>query len=150
VNIKFKRLSPNAILPTRAHPTDAGLDLYAVADSTWWRPEYCFLHAGRHVVISTGWAIEIPVGYDGQIRPRSGLALKHGVTVLNAPGTIDSSYRGEIKVVLVNHSCDTFCVDLGAKIAQLVIAKVELPSVVEADELSTTERDAAGFGSTGR
>ena len=144
--LKVKRLTDTAILPTRATEGDAGLDLYADEN-------VCF-YQGEHVLVSTGIAIEIPLGYVGLVHPRSGLAAKHGISVLNAPGTIDAGYRGEVKVILVKASGErpndppTF-VAKGERIAQLVIQKVELPEVVEVDELSDSARGVGGFGSTG-
>jgi dUTP pyrophosphatase len=100
--------------------------------------------------VPTGWALEIPVGYEVQVRPRSGLASKHGVTVVNAPGTIDSDYRGELVVLLVNLGVEPFTIAPGERVAQLVVAPVTQAQVVEVDELSATDRGAGGFGSTGR
>lgn len=138
-----KRLDPaGARLPARAHPGDAGLDLFAAADGE--------IPAGETRLVRTGLAVELPSGTEGQIRPRSGLALRHAVTVLNAPGTIDAGYRGEVGVVLVNHGRRTFRVRRGMKVAQLVVAPVVEVDVVEATSLSETERSGDGFGSTGR
>ena len=137
-----KRLDPaRARLPERAHPGDAGLDLFAAADVD--------IPAGEARLVGTGLAVELPPGTEGQIRPRSGLALRHAVTVLNAPGTIDAGYRGEVGVVLVNHGRQAFCVRPGMKVAQLVVTPVVDVEVVEADALSETSRGGAGFGSTG-
>ena len=138
-----KRLDPaGARLPARAHPGDAGLDLFAAADGE--------IPAGETRLVRTGLAVELPSGTEGQIRPRSGLALRHAVTVLNAPGTIDAGYRGEVGVVLVNHGRRAFRVRRGMKVAQLVVAPVVEVDVVEAASLSETERSGDGFGSTGR
>jgi dUTP pyrophosphatase len=104
---------------------------------------------GERALIPTGFAIELPLGYEGQIRPRSGLAWKEGVTVLNAPGTIDADYRGEVKVLLINHGAKSFVVTRGARIAQLVISRVERITPYESVELSGTSRGENGFGSTG-
>lgn len=145
LQVKFRRLSPLAIMPTRAHPDDAGLDLYALVETTM----LTLTHMAVRLV-RTGWAIEIPPGYEGQVRPRSGLALKHGVTVLNAPGTIDPQYRGEVGVILVNHGLESHVFKHGDRIAQLVIAPVALATPVEVAELEETERGAGGFGSSGR
>jgi dUTP pyrophosphatase len=142
VNAKFKKLSPEAIIPTRGTPVAAGLDLYASVAA--------FLMPGETRLVSTGLAMELPPGFEGQVRPRSGLAAKHGVTVLNAPGTIDEDYRGEIKVILINHGVRHFDIRPGDRIAQLVIAPVVLADAIEVQELSDTSRGAAGFGSTGR
>ena len=138
-----KRLDPaRARLPERAHPGDAGLDLYAAADVD--------IPAGEARLVGTGLAVALPPGTEGQVRPRSGLALRHAVTVLNAPGTIDAGYRGEVGVVLVNHGRQAFRVRQGMKIAQLVVAPVVEVEVVEAqDDLPETARGGRGFGSTG-
>ena len=137
-----KRLDPAAArLPERAHPGDAGLDLFSAADVD--------VPAGEARLVGTGLAVELPPGTEGQIRPRSGLALHHAVTVLNAPGTIDAGYRGEVGVLLVNHGRQTFRVRRGMKVAQLVVTPVVEVEVVEADALSETPRAGDGFGSTG-
>ena len=137
-----KRLDPGrARLPERAHPGDAGLDLFAAADVE--------VPAGEARLIGTGLAIELPPGTEGQVRPRSGLALRHAVTVLNAPGTIDAGYRGEVGVLLVNHGRQAFRVQRGMKVAQLVVTPVVEVEVVEAQTLSKTSRAGGGFGSTG-
>ncbi|SDB51227.1 dUTP diphosphatase [Bauldia litoralis] len=104
---------------------------------------------GSHALVPTGFAFAIPGGHEGQVRPRSGLAAKHGVTVLNAPGTIDADYRGEVKVILINHGSDPFVVERGMRIAQLVIAPVTPVDFREVEDLSSTDRGAGGFGSTG-
>lgn len=105
---------------------------------------------GSWAVIAVGFSVEIPPGFEGQIRPRSGLAAKHGITVLNSPGTIDADFRGEVKVVLMNHGAQEFIVNRGDRIAQLVIAPVYRLQIEETEELSETERGAGAFGSTGR
>lgn len=107
------------------------------------------LAPGARALIPTGFAMELPEGYEAQIRPRSGLAFKHGVTVLNAPGTIDADYRGEVKVLLINLGDEPFRIERGMRIAQLVIQPVSHATLIEADELSTSERGTGGFGSTG-
>ena len=140
--LKIKRLAGAATLPGYAHPGDAGLDLYAA--------EAVDIEAGAVALVKTGIAVELPAGTEAQVRPRSGLALKHGVTVLNSPGTIDEGYRGEVGVILVNHSKQSFQVGVGAKIAQLVVQPVLSVQVVEVGELSDSARGAGGFGSTGR
>jgi len=104
---------------------------------------------GRRVLVPTGLVMEIPAGYEGQIRPRSGLALKHGVTCLNTPGTIDSDYRGEVKVILINLGAEDFTIRRGDRIAQMVVAPVAQAGWVEVDDLDETTRGAGGFGSTG-
>ena len=128
-------------LPERAHPGDAGLDLFAAADVD--------IPPGEARLVGTGLAIELPPGTEGQIRPRSGLALRHAVTVLNAPGTVDAGYRGEIGILLVNHGREAFRVRHGMRVAQLVVTPVIEVEVVEADTLSETARAGDGFGSTG-
>jgi dUTP pyrophosphatase len=129
------------------HSDDAaGMDLVAaLADD-----EVLVLAPGGRALIPTGLALELPSGYEGQIRPRSGLALEHGVTVLNSPGTIDADYRGEIGVLLVNFGTSDFHIRRGARIAQMVIARTERLALVESSNLGTTARGSRGFGSTGR
>ena len=139
--IKVKKLSPSAILPVYAHEGDAGMDVFAITEKD--------VAPGDTVLIGTGIALEIPNGYEVQVRPRSGLALKHSVTVLNTPGTIDSGYRGEIGVILINHGKTIFHVNQGMKIAQLVVAKYEKVCLIESDSLSETQRQTNGFGSSG-
>jgi dUTP pyrophosphatase len=150
-SIHFKRLHPEAILPTRATPGSAGLDLYACHDplvSKWLTP--CVVLApGERRMVSTGWAVDIPYGFEGQVRPRSGLALREGLTVLNSPGTIDSDYRGELCVLLINFGTEPVVIRQGDRIAQLVIAPVAMTEAIEVDALPESERGAGGFGSTG-
>jgi dUTP pyrophosphatase len=124
-------------------PDAAGLDLTAALDAV------LVIEPGSRALVPAGFAVELPAGFEGQVRPRSGLAAKHGVTVLNAPGTIDADYRGEIKVILVNLGQSPYSVENGARIAQLVIAPVTRVETVEAGSLSQTERGEGGFGSTG-
>lgn len=138
--LKIKLLHPDAKVPTRANATDAGLDLYAV--------EGFPIDSFHRVAIRTGIAISIPKGCVGYIKPRSGLAVNHGIGVM--AGVIDSSFTGEIKAVLINHGFRTFQVRPGDRIAQLVIQKVELWNPVVVDELDETERGENGFGSTGQ
>ena len=141
--LRVRRLDPAAVLPRRAHPGDAGYDLCALEALT--------LQPGGRALVRTGIAIELPDGHAGWIVPRSGLAARHGVALVNAPGLIDAGYRGEIKVLLLNTDRDaSFEVVAGARIAQLVVAAVAAPDVVEVDELSDSARAAGGFGSTGR
>jgi len=141
MKLKVKLLNNKAILPRYAHPGDAGLDLFSVE-----RQE---IPPGESAVIKTGIVIELPENTEAQVRPRSGLALNHRVTVLNTPGTIDHGYRGEVRVILINHGKDSFVVEEGMKIAQMVIQPVLTVDVVRADELSETRRGEGGFGSTG-
>lgn len=146
--IKFRRLAHahDLPLPARQSAEAAGLDLCAAV------PEGApvTLAPGERALIPTGFAVALPSGFEGQVRPRSGLALKHGVTVLNAPGTVDSDYRGEIGVLLVNFGGDVFVVSRGRRVAQLVVTRVELVEAVEMNELLGTSRGEKGFGSTGR
>ena len=131
-------------LPQYATIASAGLDLRANID------EPIRMGSLEKAVVSTGLFMEIPVGYEAQVRPRSGLAFKHGITVLNSPGTIDADYRGEIKVILVNLSKEEFVIESGERIAQMVIAAHEQAEWVEVTELDETDRGAGGFGSTGK
>ena len=153
VFIMAKRLHPNAVLP--AYQTDgaAGLDLCACNNAGHGRDptEIPFtLFPNERALIGTGIALTIPPGYEGQIRPRSGLAVKHGITVLNSPGTIDADYRGEIKVLLINLGQEAVTVQPGDRIAQLVIARVEQAVLREVEVLDETARGEGGFGHTGR
>ena len=141
MKIKFT-LDDGAIAPTRAHDTDAGLDLYSLQSAT--------IPPGGRELISTGVHVSIPPGYVGMICPRSGLAHKHGLTVLNAPGIIDAGYTGEIKVNLHNTDCMAQYVDIGDRIAQLVITPIPDAHLVQVDSLDTTERGDNGHGSTGQ
>jgi len=134
----------NNALPTYETSASAGLDIRAFI------PESIILAPGYRKLIKTGLFLEIPVGYEAQVRPRSGLAFKNGITVLNSPGTIDADYRGEVGVILINHSKEEFEINSGDRIAQLVFAKVEQALWMETDTLSETERGEGGFGSTGK
>jgi dUTP pyrophosphatase len=132
-------------LPAYQSPLAAGLDLVAaVSDEAPLE-----LLPGARALVPTGFILELPPGHEGQVRPRSGLALKHGITLLNSPGTIDADYRGEVKVLLVNLGTDTFTVSRGLRIAQLVIAPIQQVRIELAAELGATERGSGGFGSTG-
>jgi dUTP pyrophosphatase len=142
------RQLPNADgLPSPAYASEgaAGIDLYAALAPG----QKLVLEPGARDLIPTGLSIALPPGYEGQVRPRSGLAAAHGVTVLNAPGTIDSDYRGEIKAILINLGAQAFEIVRGMRIAQLVIAPAPQATLVEVDDLDATERGAGGFGSTG-
>jgi dUTP pyrophosphatase len=143
VPVAVKRLAHGADLPLPAYATDgaAGMDVVAAEDVT-------LAPGGRHAV-ATGLAMAIPPGFEVQVRPRSGLALKHGVTVPNTPGTIDSDYRGELKVILINLGAAPFAVRRGDRIAQLVLAPVVQATWLEVSDLDATARGAGGFGSTG-
>ena len=145
--LKVLRLRESAVLPSRASATAAGLDLSASLDAP------LTLQPGERIAVPTGLAIALPPGHEGQVRPRSGLALRHGVTVLNAPGTIDEDYRGEVKVLLVNLGHEPHTFQHGDRIAQLVVAAVaqlEVIAVTDEAALGATERGDGGFGSTGR
>lgn len=142
MNLRMVRLDPRAILPTRAHPGDAGLDLYALHGAG--------LAPGERASIQTGIALEIPQGHAGLVLPRSGLAARHGVTVANAPGLIDAGYRGELIVLLLNADrAARFELAAGDRIAQLVLVRIQSPVPVEVQELSASERGPGGFGSSG-
>jgi dUTP pyrophosphatase len=143
VTLNVRRLDPAARLPVRAHDDDAGYDLHALEPAT--------LAPGERAMLRTGIAIELPAGHAGLVLPRSGLAARHGISVVNAPGLIDAGYRGELKVLLLNTDRETaFEVAPGDRIAQLVVVAVAAPEVVEVDALATTVRGEGGFGSTGR
>lgn len=142
VSLKIKKLNDKARTPVRADPGSSGMDLHAT--------EAALILPGEKQLVGTGLAMEVPIGYEVQIRPRSGLAAKNGVTVLNTPGTVDASYRGEVKVILFNTSPVTFEVKVGDRIAQAVVAVVPEVTVEEVSELSDTARGAGGFGSTGK
>ena len=141
MTVKFRKIDPEATLPSYAHPGDAGMDVRSV--------EALVMAPGERRLVRTGLVMVLPPGYEAQVRPRSGLALKNGVTVLNTPGTIDEGYRGEVGVVLVNLGQEPFCVEKGAKIAQIVIAPCTRAEIVETTEVDETARGAGGFGSTG-
>jgi dUTP pyrophosphatase len=141
--LRFRRLSEGARAPVRAHDGDAGFDLHAA--------EPARLAPGQRASVGTGIALAVPDGHAGFVLPRSGLAARHGISVVNAPGLIDAGYRGELRVLLLNTDRDRpFEIVPGDRIAQLVIVRVEGPSVEEATELDPTQRGAGGFGSTGR
>ena len=137
----MRRLRPEAVLPSRAYEGDAGLDLSA-ADTVVLAP-------GKRAVIGTGLAVAVPEGHAAFVQPRSGLAARHGITIVNAPGLVDSGYRGEVKVVLLNTGAEPFAVEPGMRIAQLVLLPVASPEPVEVDELPGSERGERGHGSSG-
>ena len=141
MTVKVLRTDPEAQLPAYAHPGDAGMDVRSIENVT--------LAPGARALVRTGLVLELPPDAEAQVRPRSGLALKHGVTVLNAPGTIDAGYRGEVGVILVNLGAEPFVVEKGMKIAQLVVAPVAQAEIVEVSAVDATDRGAGGFGSTG-
>jgi len=143
LKILIKRLDKDAQLPRFAHATDAGADLFSTEDKV--------LQPGERALIGTGLALAIPNGYGAFVQPRSGLAIKHGISMVNTPGTIDAGYRGELKVILINHDTkEPFTIAKGDRIAQLVIQKVEQPLFEETDTLPEADRGDNGFGSTGR
>lgn len=139
--LKVQKVHEDAIIPNYAHIGDAGLDLFSIEEK--------LLKSGDSALIKTGIKIELPEQTEAQIRPRSGLALKHGITVLNTPGTIDEGYRGEIGIILINHGKEDFLVEKNMKIAQMVVKPVWYVNVEEVKTLSDTERAEGGFGSTG-
>lgn len=142
MDLLVQRLDPRAVLPVRAHDDDAGLDLHAIEEQV--------LKPGARASIGTGLAIALPAGHAGLVVPRSGLAAKHGIGVVNGPGLIDAGYRGEVRVLLVNHDPDeTFHIATGDRIAQLVVVAVPSIAIVETAALPGSTRGAGGFGSTG-
>ena len=142
--VRVFKVRPTARVPSRASDGAAGLDLHADLTGS------IVIARGAIVVVPTGIALALPAGHEGQVRPRSGLAAKHGITVLNAPGTIDEDFRGEVQVILVNHGAREYHLSAGDRIAQLVIAKIEKPRIVEVTTLDVTTRGEGGLGSTGR
>ncbi|MEK6983889.1 MAG: dUTP diphosphatase [Nanoarchaeota archaeon] len=140
LRIKIKKVS-EIKMPFYAHKGDSGVDLYAA--------EGCMLHPMERKLIGTGIKVEIPYGYEAQVRPKSGLALEHGISHANCVGTIDSSYRGEIRIPVINFGDKPYKIDKGKKIGQMVFMKVEEADFVEVDELGETSRNEQGFGSTG-
>lgn len=139
--LKVKKLNKEAIIPNFAHKGDAGMDLYSI--------EKVIIPSGESRLIKTGISIQLPSMTEAQVRPRSGMALKHSITVLNTPGTIDEGYRGEIGVILINHSKEDFLVTKHMKIAQMVVKPIYDIDIVEVDNLNETDRGEGGFGSTG-
>lgn len=140
--LRLRRLDPGLPMPVRAHAADAGIDLYAA--------ETVVLEPGHRALVRTGVAVAIPVGYVGLVHPRSGLAVRAGLSIVNAPGTVDAGYRGEIKVNLINlDPTQPVHIDRGERIAQLLVQRVELWDVIEVDELDRTDRGEGGHGSTG-
>jgi dUTP pyrophosphatase len=143
MRLAVRRLAPVATLPTRSYPDDAGYDLYAA--------EAAVIAPGRRASVRTGIAVELPAGHAGLVLPRSGLAERHGIALVNAPGLIDAGYRGELRVLLLNTDpVEEFAVAVGDRIAQLVVVAVAAPEVVEVDALAGSERSGRGFGSSGR
>lgn len=139
--VQVKLLDPRATIPSRGSVDAAGWDLHAL--------EGGYIHHGQRIVVDTGIALAIPKGFEGQIRPRSGLAAKYGVTVINTPGTIDSDYRGPVKIALINHGQD-YSWPAGARLAQIVFQRVPSVELELVEELDETDRGAGGFGSTGK
>jgi dUTP pyrophosphatase len=142
INVKILKVDKELPTPKYAHHGDAGMDVYSAEDYV--------LKPSEKKIFSTGLKFEIPEGYELQVRPRSGLAAKYGITVLNSPGTLDFQYRGILGVILINHSKEDFEVKRGERIAQIVFNKFETAELIEVDELSETTRGEGGFGSTGR
>jgi dUTP pyrophosphatase len=141
MTVLIKRIDPAAVMPSYAHPGDAGMDICS--------REALVIPPGGRALVHTGLVFQLPPDAEAQVRPRSGLALKQGVTVLNAPGTIDAGYRGEVGVILANFGSEPFHVTVGMKVAQVVVAPVVQATLVETVETDETERGAGGFGSTG-
>jgi dUTP pyrophosphatase len=144
VPVRIKRLSPLAVLPEYQSPHAAGMDLHAAVD------EAVTIGVGEIVKIPCGFAMSLPAGYEAQIRPRSGLATRHGLSIPNAPGTVDSDYRGAVVVALINLGRKSFVVEPKMRIAQMIVAPVARAALEEVDDLDTTERGSGGFGSTGQ
>jgi len=142
ISVKVKKINPDAKLPVCSNPGDAGMDLFSVID--------LIIDPGEVSLIPTGLILELPTNTEAQVRPRSGLALNNGITVLNSPGTIDEGYRGEIGVILINHGKVAFRVEKHMKIAQLVIKPIFDVELVETCELTDSVRGSSGFGSSGR
>jgi len=143
VSVKIKKLKSSAVLPAFMSGSAAGADLYAALDTP------LVLQPGERALIPTGIAMAIPSGFEGQVRPRSGLALKKGVALVNSPGTIDADYRGEVGVIMINHGQEDVTIRSGERIAQLIIAAVPAAVFEEVDELDSTGRGSGGFGHTG-
>ena len=141
MKIHIAKIHEDAILPHYVHPGDSGMDLYSIEDLT--------IASGETQLVHTGLKIAIPENYEAQVRPKSGLAFKHSVTVLNTPGTVDSGYRGEVCVILINHGRDPFHIQKHTKVAQLVICPVVQAEIIEVATLDETTRGEGGFGSTG-
>ena len=141
--IQIKKLSPAVSIPKYETPGSSGMDVAAYIKNN------IIIYPGEKAIVSTGFSISVPIGYEVQIRPRSGLAAKKNITVLNTPGTIDADYRGEIKIILINLGKEKFIIENGDRIAQMVVCPVVQADLEEVKELSNTERGSGGFGSTG-
>ncbi len=146
IPVRIKRLRPSGSHPLPRYMTDSAAGMDLCADLT----DDIRLDPGMRSLVPTGIAIAVPEGYEAQIRPRSGLAIKHGVTLVNAPGTIDADYRGEIGVIVINHGTEPFVIKDGERIAQMIVAPVVRAELVEVEELDDTGRGTGGFGHTGR
>ncbi|MBI4548062.1 MAG: dUTP diphosphatase [Ignavibacteriae bacterium] len=147
VTVRISRINPNdrdILLPAYATNGSSGMDMYAAVEKE------TVVKPGETVLLPSGFRIEVPQGYEAQVRPRSGLAIKHGIGILNSPGTIDSDYRGEVKIILTNFGKENFIVQRGDRIAQLVLAPVVRAEWVEVKEVQQTSRGAGGFGHSGR
>ena len=142
--IEIKKLHPDAIIPAYMTQLAAGMDVCACLDAK------LVIAPGQREMVATGLAFAIPAGYEVQVRPRSGLAIKHGISLVNSPGTIDADYRGEVKIILINHGETDFTINSGERIAQLVVAPVCQAELLEVIDLDATERGAGGFGHTGK
>ena len=142
--LQIKKTNPAAKIPEYMSELAAGMDIHALPEAP------VTLRPGERCLLPTGLAMAIPAGYEVQVRPRSGLAIKHGISLVNTPGTIDADYRGEIKIILINHGTEDFVIEPGERIAQLVVAPVCQAQLCEVTELSETERGSGGFGHTGR
>ncbi|MDP7179682.1 MAG: dUTP diphosphatase [Candidatus Woesearchaeota archaeon] len=140
ITVKIQKIKDNAVVPSYAHKGDAGVDLYSTEDYV--------LSPGNKILVSTGIKIALPIGYEAQVRPKSGLALKHGLSIVNTPGTIDAGYRGEVGVIVINHGQDEYKIEKGNKIAQMVFNKIEEVNFEESGDLDDTSRGEGGFGST--
>jgi len=159
VKVEFKKLYEDSVLPKKAHESDAGMDLYAHSFVACMGPQMReidrrvreqLIAPGARILVKCGFGMALPTGYEAQVRPRSGLALKHGITVVNSPGTIDPEFRAEVGVILMNAGTQTFKVGIGDRVAQMVIQKLPDVDIVEVDELSSaSDRGVAGFGSSG-
>jgi len=141
LKLKVKRINNDALLPHISYEGDAGFDLSSIGDYS--------INPGERCLIKTGIIIELPKNTEAQIRPRSGMALKHGITILNSPGTIDEKYRGEVGVIIINHGSETFYIKKHDRIAQIVVNKLPEIKVIEVDEVTMTSRADGGFGSSG-
>lgn len=165
LDIKIKLIHPNAKIPTKSTENSAGYDVYATEDvelkqlhigmslpegANWTAPYNVGINPPTPVLLKLGFQVEIPIGYEIQIRPRSGLALNYGITCLNSPGTIDSDYRGEVGVILINHGAAPYLIKAGDRIAQMIIAEVPIGKFVIVNELNKTERGKGGYGSSGK